>query len=136
MALARDAWVNIEANKLACMAIKDVTPGPIQYCIPHSSCVCYLDDMHLVKQFKSQLWTYVDSPTAVEYWLCHWQLTPQIWQTVDGETLDKMYKSAPLDRQCWALKYALGHFSHGKNMVWWKFHSMAKCPQCAFLVEG
>jgi len=96
MALTRDAWLNIDADKLACNAIQDVTPGPIWYHIPHSSWVCYVDDMHLVKQFKSQLQTYVNSSKAVEYWQYCQQLPPPIWQKVDWETLNKMYKLAPL----------------------------------------
>jgi len=51
MALTKDAWLNIEANKLAHNVIQDITLGPIWYHIPHRSWVCDLDDMHLVMQF-------------------------------------------------------------------------------------
>jgi len=77
-------------------AIQDVLPGATQYCILHSSCVWYLDKTCLVTQFKSKLWTYVNSPKAVEFWQHHRQLSPQIWQTVDWEVLATTYKSAPL----------------------------------------
>jgi len=72
MVLIRDAWLNIGADQFAPNAVQAIAPGPIWYNIPHSSWVCYLDNMHLVrKQFKTQLRTYVTSPKVVEYWwLC------------------------------------------------------------------
>jgi len=33
------------------------------------------------------------------------------------------------------IKEMSGHFTHHKNMVWWKQHFSAECPQCRELQE-
>jgi len=71
-ALKQDAWMNIKVDKLEQEAIQHVTPSPCVYWIPYSSWVCYFDKMWLVKQFKSQIWTYVTSPKQGS-----WVLTAQ-----------------------------------------------------------
>jgi len=54
---------------------------------------------------------------------------------VDWFSVGKAMCSAPLAQQWWVSKHALGHFAHGKNMMKWKFCTMAQCPHCGCYIE-
>jgi len=93
-ALSRAAWLNIKADALVWDAIQEIKPGTIVYRIPYGSRVCYLDTMQLVKQFKSQLWAYVNSPKAIEYWKKRHQMDLQIWTNIDWDAVEAAYKKS------------------------------------------
>jgi len=98
--------------------------------IPYSSWVCYVDDQWLVKQFKTTLWTYVNSQKVEAYWKEKHSFNLTTWESVDWDMLEKAYKSSIQGHQRWAAKHLAGHFSHGKNIVQWNFQSRAECLCC------
>jgi len=95
--LPRDAWLNIEADHLACNAITQVVPGPLVYRISYSLWVCYLDQKWLVKQFKFEIWTYVNSQKLLSI---GWKEKRLIWASImadiDWEAVEQVFKLVSL----------------------------------------
>jgi len=69
------------------------------------------------------------------YWEQCKQMRAEQLQTIDWFSLGQAMRSVPLAHHRWASKQMSGHFSHGKNMVKWKFQNMAQCPRCRHKTE-
>jgi len=135
--LPRDVWLKIEVDIVAKAAAEELRSNspPLKYDIPFSTWVCYVVPKCMVKQFSHKICTHLNSPALEKYWKEKQALSQHQWALTDWESLDWVYMESPTGTRRWATKNASGHFSHGKNMVQWCFHTNLACPWCQALVE-
>jgi len=136
-ALPRDTWLNIKVDTVVKAAAEEHRSDnpPLKYDIPFSTWVCYVGSKQVVKQFSHELHTHLNSPALEKYWREKWALSQHQWAITDWDALDWTYMELPTRTRRWATKHASGHFSHGKNMVQWHFHTNLACQRCQAPVE-
>jgi len=76
------------------------------------------------------LQTFINGKDTLQYWEQRRNYTQVQLQEVDWTSFGCAMKSVPLQKCRWVSKHTSGHFTHGKNMVWWKQRTSATCPQC------
>jgi len=133
--LARDAWLNVEADLLAKQMVITKHTGPLVYSLPGHPWSCYIGNRRVVKQFTQTLQTFINGKGTLQYWEQHRNYTQAQIQEVDWISLGRAMQSAPLQQRRWVSKHMSGHFAHGKNMVWWKKHTSDTCPRCRISPE-
>jgi len=67
MVLARDAWLNIEADELAKQKASVSFNGPAYYKLPGNPWGCYLGTQCIVNKFNSSICTFVNGQESLEY---------------------------------------------------------------------
>ncbi len=128
--LARDAWLNVEADLLAKQMVISKHIGPLVYSLPGYPWSCYIGKRRVVKQFSKTLRTFINGKGTQQYWEQRRHYTQAQIQEVDWNSLGRAMQSAPLQQRRWASKQMSGHFAHGKNMVRWKKRTSDTCPRC------
>jgi len=133
--LARDAWLNVEADLLAKQRVATNHTGPQLYSLPGNPWSCYIGTRRVVKQLVSTLRTFINGKDALHYWEQRRNYTQAQLQEVDWMSFARAMKSVPLTQHRWVSKHTSGHFAHGKNMVRWKQCTSDVCPRCATPLE-
>jgi len=135
MVLTRDAWLNVEVDLLAKTKVIQPHQGPQYYKLPGYPWGYYIGTKQIVNQFNMSLHNCVNGKGTLQYWEKWKQMSPEQLQTIDLFSLGWVMRSILLACCQWVSKHMSGHFSHGKNMVKWKFWNTAQCPQCSFEIE-
>jgi len=131
-ALTRDTWLNVEADLLAKAKVVEPHQGPFYYTLPGYAWGCYVG---IVNQFNTALRNCLNGQATLQYWEKQKQMSSEQLQNIDWFSLGRVMRSVPLACHRWASKQMSGHFSHGKNMVKWKFRNTALCPRCGAAIE-
>jgi len=136
-ALPWEAWLNIEADTVAKAALDAISQViiPTRYEVPYNTWVCYVGTKHVVKQFSRMVQMHLSSPALKKYWKDKRALLPCQWAAIHWESMDQAYTESLTSIRWWATKHASSHFSHGKNMVWWKFCTNPACPRYQVTIE-
>jgi len=134
-ALTRDAWLNIEANKLAKQKLTSPHTRPILYKLLGNPWSCYVGTVCIVKQLHQSLQKTINGQDTIQYWEQWKKLTPAIIQTVDWIAFGRVMQEIPQSKCRWVSKQTSGHFAHRKNTVRWHQRTTAECPQCRVTQE-
>jgi len=97
--------------------------------------VCLIGSQWIVKQLVVTLHAHVNSILAEKYWKHKFKLLETLWDSIEWQVLDQVYKESSIAMQWWAVKYTSGFFAHGKNMAQWNFYSVSSCPRCTEVIE-
>jgi len=81
--LARDAWLNVEADTLAKSIVSIPHTRPVHYKLPRNAWVCYTGTQRVVKQLDNMLWTFINGKETQTYWEKQKSLPTDILQQVD-----------------------------------------------------
>jgi len=133
--LARDAWLNIEADQLAKTKMSHLHTGPIVYKLPGNPWSCYAGTNWVVKQFQQSLRKFINGKDTLLYWERKKQYPPDIIQQVDWQSFGRAMREVPVSKRRWVSKWTSSHFGHGKHMVRWKQCTTAECPRCSTHLE-
>jgi len=97
MVLARDAWLNIEADALAKAKVSIPHSGPMCYKLPGNMWACYADNCQIVKQFNSSLHNFINGQESKKYWEKQKVLHPDILSWVDWFAIRRAMKESSTD---------------------------------------
>jgi len=132
--LTRDTTLNIEVDQLAHTKLTSSTTGPQWFHIPWSQGVCYTGAQQ-VEKFGNTIWDHINGLTMKAYWETQRDLTEEIWNHINWESIGQAMQEVPVNRQHWVSKYVSGHFATGWNIHKWKFRTATQCPRCPKPVE-
>ncbi len=130
LALSRLVWMNIEMDGRAKQRAMIPHQGPTVYTIPYEGWHCGIQGQWITKQFQTKLRNYINGITIQQHWSKKNRYGKGTASMADWEAANQAMCALPLAQWRWVAKSAAKFLPYGKNMIWWKLRTCARCPRC------
>jgi hypothetical protein len=128
--LNRLELLNIEMDKLAKSALKNMTDNPPMFDVVGSPWSIWIQETKIVKDIPSSIYNKVHGPMALKYWETHGKSTSEHTQDINWGGVGRTMKALPLQRRWFITKHLTGMCGVGKFLVRWKEKESSDCPRC------